>query len=179
VPQGWRVGNTNGGPQPAKWAAQETGGRKVFSLVEPEKQLPGDLYNVAWMPDTKVRDVDLSVQIRANTGRQDQGGGLIWRARDSNNYYIARYNPLESNFRIYYVKDGVRRQLATVEGQRIRAGEWFTMRIVHRGDAIEGYLNNQKVLEARDTTFRDAGAVGLWTKADAATSFDDFSVKEL
>ncbi|MSP20593.1 MAG: DUF1080 domain-containing protein [Alphaproteobacteria bacterium] len=179
VPEGWKVGATNGGAEPARWVVEEIGGRKVFSLVEPERRLPGDLYNVAWMPGTKVKDVDATVSIRANKGSQDQGGGLIWRASDANNYYVARYNPLEGNFRLYHVKDGRRTQLATAENLPIGTGEWFTMRIVQRGDHIEGYINGQKVLDARDRTFAEAGAIGLWTKADATTSFDDLVVKDL
>lgn len=179
VPEGWRVANTNGGREPATWVVGDVGGRKAFSLVEPERALPGDLYNVALMPDVQARDVDVSVQVRANAGRVDQGGGLLWRAQDARNYYVAHYNPLERNLRVYYVKDGARRQLATAERLEVGSGAWFTLRVVHRGDSIEAYLNGEKRIEVRDGTFRNAGAVGLWTKADAATSFDDLFVKDL
>src|SRR5687768_3500962 len=115
TPQGWRIAATNGGDRPARWAVEQgkgpKGDSKVFSLVEPEGTGPlarltsSNVYNIAWLPDARVRDVDASVAVRANTGSIDQGGGLIWRAKDADNYYIARYNPLERNFRIYFVKD--------------------------------------------------------------------------
>ena len=114
---------------------------------------------------------------KAETGREDQGGGTIWRVQDKDNYYIARYNPLESNFRLYYVKNGARKILADASGVNIKAREWFAVKIVHKGEKIEGWLNGKKLLETTDRTFREAGGVGFWTKADAATSFDNLSVK--
>lgn len=188
LPAGWRVGATNGGGKPARWAIEQTDGPRgrtnVLSLVEPEgtgllaRLTVSNTFNIAWLPAAKARDLDVSVSIRANKGDIDQGGGLIWRAKDTDNYYLARYNPLEKNYRIYYVKDARRIQLATVENLRVGTGEWFVMRIVQRGPAIEAYLNGQRLVELRDTTFADAGAVGFWTKADAATSFDDLAIKE-
>lgn len=106
--------------------------------------------------------------LRADGGRRDQGGGLIWRAVDANNYYVARYNPKEGNFRIYRLEDGVRFELASADELTVATGEWFTLRIVHTGDVIEGYLNDRKLLDARDRRFGAAGAIGLWTKSDAA-----------
>lgn len=188
-PVEWSVAATNGGDRLARWAVERDAGpegpSKILSLVEPEgagilaRFASAGVFNLAWMPDANVRDLDARVAIRANTGSIDQGGGLIWRARDAGNYYIARYNPLERNFRAYIVRDGRRVALASVEDLRIGAGEWFTMRIVHRGDSIEGYLNGEKLLEVRDANFAEAGGVGFWTKADAATSFDDLVVTEL
>jgi hypothetical protein len=189
LPAGWRIAATNGGDKPARWAVEQGKGPKgdsqLFSLVEPEgtgllaRVTTSGTFNIAWLPDVRARDVDIAVALRANKGDIDQGGGLIWRAKDPNNYYVARYNPLERNFRIYYVKDARRVELTSAESLPVGTGEWFTMRVVQRGATIEGYLNGQKVLEVRDATFADAGGVGLWTKADAATSFDDFVIKEL
>lgn len=189
VPAGWQLTATHGGDKRARWIVEDAkgpkGDTKVFSLVEPEatgilaRVTAANTFNIAWLPESKARDVDLSVAIRANDGDIDQGGGLIWRARDQDNYYIARYNPLERNFRIYYVKDGRRQQLSSADNLKIGTGEWFTMRVVQRGDQIEGYVNGDKLTTLRDGTFGDAGAVGLWTKADAKTSFDNLVIKEL
>jgi hypothetical protein len=179
MPAGWAITSTRGGPAPAHWAVEREGERTIFSLAEPETPIRDDIFNIAWLPDTRFADVDLSAEVRANRGRRDQGGGLLWRAVDSDNYYVARYNPREGNFRIYCVLDGVRFELASAENLAIAAGEWFTVGIVHRGEEIEGHLNGRLLLRVRDTRLRGAGIVGLWTKSDAATSFDNFQVQEL
>ncbi len=114
---------------------------------------------------------------KANSGREDQGGGVIWRAKDKNNYYVARMNPLESNFRIYYVKDAHRVMLASAR-IRIPAHEWHELEIHHFGNKITGYIDGKKLLEVKDSTFTEPGGVGLWTKADAATSFDNFKIEK-
>ncbi len=91
---------------------------------------------------------------------------------------VARYNPLEENFRLYFVKEGKRKQLATATiAPAIPAGEWFTIRVEHTGDAIVCSLNGAKALEATDDHILSEGGVGVWTKADAATSFDDIVVR--
>ena len=86
-------------------------------------------------------------------------------------------NPLEANFRLYSVVEGTRRMLADAGNIFIDAGDWFTIRIVHRGNRIEGWLNGAKLLQADDTSITAPGGVGLWTKADALTSFDDLIVR--
>ena len=113
---------------------------------------------------------------KAIRGVEDQGGGPIWRVQDKNNYYIARANPLENNFRIYTVKDGKRRTLDSAR-VKVPSKQWHTIKIVHKGKKIKGYLNGEKLLEYEDNTFPEVGGVGLWTKADAVTEFDDFSVR--
>lgn len=115
--------------------------------------------------------------MRANTGQEDQGGGLIWRVKDANNYYICRYNPLEENYRLYFVKDGTRKKIADVTGIKIPAGEWVKLEVAQKGDAIVCELNGKELLKASDATFADAGGVGFWTKADAATSFDSLEIE--
>ncbi|MBI2919534.1 MAG: DUF1259 domain-containing protein [Planctomycetes bacterium] len=130
-------------------------------------------FNLCWRADVGFQDGELEAQVRADAGEADQGGGVAWRVKDARNYYVARYNPLESNFRVYVVKDGTRKQLASAEGLGVKSGEWFRVRIEQRGDAIACFLNGKKLLEATDATFPEAGGVGLWSKADAASSFDD------
>jgi hypothetical protein len=95
--------------------------------------------------------------------------------QDKDNYYIARFNPLEDNFRIYYVLDGARKKLASAR-VKLPAGKWHTLKIVQNGSRFEGYLNGRKLLNGANNLFTKPGGVGLWTKADAVTSFDDFSV---
>jgi hypothetical protein len=109
-------------------------------------------------------------------GKTDQGGGLVWRYVDADNYYIARMNPLESNYRLYKVVNGKRTQLVTKEDLKVPVGQWHVLAVTMKGDQIECSLDGKKYLEAKDSTFPMAGKVGLWTKADAQTNFDDFSV---
>jgi len=101
----------------------------------------------------------------------------MWRVMDENNYYVARYNPLESNFRLYYVKGGSRTTLASHENLSAAPGQWLELRVTHHGQRIQGWFNNALAWEISDAQFAKAGGVGLWTKADAASSFTDFVVR--
>ena len=179
LPPGWKIDATNPAGPLAQWAVSKDGqapnAPKMLSLTKIQDGSRG-VFNLCWNPAMAFRDGQLEVKMRANTGKIDQGGGLIWRARDANNYYVARYNPLEANFRLYFVKDGQRHMLADRGGLGIKTGEWFTLKIIHRGDKIEGWLNGEKLLEATDRTFPEGGGIGFWTKADAATSFADLSM---
>ena len=150
-------------------------GRQILALTSPNHDF-GGAYNLCWRDDVRFKNGTLEVTVRANAGVEDQGGGPIWRVKDKNNYHIARYNPLENNFRLYYVKDGARKMLASASHLEIKASEWITIRIVHNGSQIEGWLNGEKLLEVTDLTHTQAVGLGLWTKADAVSSFDDFSV---
>ena len=134
---------------------------------------PSKQYNLC-VSDHRCRNADITVRVRARTGKIDQGGGPVWRYTDPRNYYIARWNPLEDNLRVYKVVDGVRTQLDTATVPH--TGGWQTLRIVTYGRDIRGYLNGQLLLEAEDDQFPNPGLIGLWTKADAVTQFDDLSV---
>jgi hypothetical protein len=147
----------------------------VLALTETRNR--GSTYNLAIFKKPQFGDLDLSVKVRADKGEEDQGGGPIWRCRDENNYYICRFNPLEANFRVYKVVDAKRTQLATAETDA-EAGKWHTIRIMMVGPQIECYLNGQKLLTAADDTIKEPGRIGFWTKADAATSFDDLTARE-
>lgn len=129
------------------------------------------VYNVALVSGVKLKDVDVTVRFRAVSGDIDQGGGLVWRARDAENYYIARYNPLEENFRVYKVEGGKRTQLETADVKK--SDGWHALRVTMIGEQITCYYDGQKYLEAKDGTFAESGMIGLWTKADAQTHFDD------
>jgi hypothetical protein len=131
-------------------------------------------FNVALVEGTSYKDVDLSVRLRAVAGEVDRGGGLVWRAKDRNNYYICRYNPLEDNFRVYKVEDGKRTQFASAKVPGDEA--WHTVRATMSGVKITCYLDGKKLLEAEDSTFPGAGMIGLWSKADAQSYFDDLAV---
>lgn len=133
-------------------------------------------FNVILIDDTNVRDVDLNVRFLAIAGEIDRGGGLVWRARDGKNYLIARYNPLEDNFRLYTVVDGKRTQLG---GANIPHSDgWHTLRVTMQGDHIQCFYDSKKYLDAHNTTFPESGRIGLWTKADAQTQFDDLTLRQ-
>jgi hypothetical protein len=133
-------------------------------------------FNVALVEGTSYKDIDLSVKLKAVAGEVDRGGGVVWRAKDKKNYYIARYNPLEDNFRVYKVQEGKRTQF---QSAKIAGDEkWHTLRVTMVGAKITCYLDGQKHLEAEDSTFPEAGMIGLWSKADAQSYFDDLTASE-
>ena len=150
-------------------------GKTGFALAQTAAG-PGALFNLCVVDGTSLKDVEVKVAFKANKGEKDQGGGIVWRYQDANNYYIARFNHLEDNYRLYKVVAGKRVQLETKEDIKVPAGEWHTLAVKMVGDQIECFLDGKKHLEAKDDTFTKAGQVGLWTKADAQTSFDDFKV---
>lgn len=180
LPQGWEIAATDPRGPLAEWQVIEDAtvpsAPNVLSITKINDTY-GGVFNLFWTQEISFKDGLLEVKIKANQGEVDQGGGLIWRAQDVNNYYIARYNPLERNYRLYYVKDGARKTLDDVKIRDIGTGEWFTLTIQHQGDKITGWLNGQELLHATDQTFTEAGGVGLWTKADAASSFDDLKIQ--
>lgn len=135
----------------------------------------GDYYNLLVLNNQIYKNFSLSVKMKAIAGDEDQGGGLVWRYADNNNYYIARYNPLENNFRFYRVVNGNRKQLQS-ESSEIKTNQWFTMNITMNENKITCSLNGKVMIEITDDTFSKAGRVGLWTKADAQSYFDDLTI---
>ena len=132
-------------------------------------------FNVVLVGGTKATDIDLKVSFLAIAGRGDMGGGLIWRAQDNKNYYIVRANPLEQNIRFYRVVNGVRHKLKNFN-HIISIKAWQTIRVVARGNNFKIYFNSQLVIDINDETFQTDGKIGLWTKADALTYFDDLQL---
>ncbi len=154
-----------------RWEVAEVEGNKVIAQKASNDD---DTFNVALVDGTSYTDLDLSVRLRAEAGELDRGGGLVWRAKDARNYYIARYNPLEDNFRVYKVEAGKRTQFQTakVKGDT----KWHTLRITMAGAKIVCYLDGKQYLEAEDSTFTGPGKIGLWSKSDARSYFDDLTV---
>ena len=134
----------------------------------------GSIFNLALVEGTSYQDLELSVGIKAIAGKEDQGGGLVWRAKDARNYYIARYNPLEDNYRLYKVVGGRRSELKSASIKHMDG--WHTLMVTMKGTRIECYYDGRKYLEADDSTFKEAGKIGLWSKADAESRFDDLTV---
>lgn len=138
----------------------------------------GDRFNICVQNKLNYQNLEMEVRIKALEGKEDQGGGLVWRYRDAKNYYITRANPLENNFRVYKVVNGNRRQMESVT-LKMKTGEWYTIKVVTNGSCIDCYYNGQKLLSHSDETFPKAGLVGFWSKADAVSLFDDLKIKAL
>jgi hypothetical protein len=140
-------------------------------------------FPVCVLNDVSTKDLDLSVMFKAVTGRGDQAAGLVWRYKDANNYYIVRANALEHNVVLYKVQNGRRTDLPLKGAGRtygkkvtVPSSQWSTLRVTAAGTLFTVYLNGEKLYDVEDSTFADAGKVGVWTKADSVTYFDNLSV---
>ena len=154
-----------------RWEVKKEGENHVLYQMAKSDD---DTFNVTLVEGTNFKDIDLSVRLKAVEGKLDQGGGLVWRTNDKSNYYIARYNPLEDNFRVYKVEGGKRTMF---ESTKLPGDtNWHTLRITMVGTKITCYFDGKKSLEADDPTFPGPGMIGLWSKADAQSYFDDLTV---
>jgi hypothetical protein len=163
-----------GNEQLKEWKTVNDNNNKVVAQLAKNK---GDYYNLLVLDKQGYTDMTLSAKIKAVSGNEDQGGGLVWRYMDNNNYYVARYNPLENNLRFYRVVNGKRKQLES-KTSNIPSGTWFILSIKMTGSKVECSLNGEKMIEASDETFTKAGLVGLWTKADAVSYFDELIISD-
>lgn len=132
-------------------------------------------YKVLLLNGTTSSDLDLEVSLLPVDGKADMGGGLIWRAADDRNYYLTRANPLEQNIRIYRVVKGVRQMLKNFD-QIIDVRRWHTLRVMMRGCWAQVFFDEKQVFDLCDETFKE-GLVGLWTKSDAVTYFDNLRLQ--
>jgi hypothetical protein len=174
VPPGWSVAKTGQGEGSVwKVVADDTAPSKTGFALAQTAAGPTTLYNLCVVDDTKFKDLEATVSFKAVKGENDQGGGIVWRYQDANNYYLCRMNPLEDNFRVYKVIDGKRTEFKSAD-VKVPAGEWHKITIKQSGDMIECSLDGKKLLELKDDAITKAGKVGLWTKADAQTHFDQF-----
>ena len=133
------------------------------------------VFNLLFRPDVMYADLELSVRVKAVAGVVDQGGGLVWRAKNAKTYYVSRYNPLEDSFRVYKVVDGKRFQLGSIKAPGDT--DWHTLRVTMKGSKIDCYLDDKLHLEAEDNSIRGYGRIGLWCKSDARSYFDNLSAK--
>jgi Domain of Unknown Function (DUF1080) len=176
VPAGWKADKTGKGDGSVwKVVADDTAPSKSGFALAQTAEGPNALFNLCMLDDTNFKDVEAVVEFKAVKGKLDQGGGIVWRYQDANNYYVCRMNPLEDNFRVYKVIDGKRTQFENAD-VKVPAGEWHTIKIKQEGDHIECFLDGKKLLDHKDDSITKAGKVGLWTKADAQTHFDNFKV---
>lgn len=179
LPPGWRIEGTKQVGPLATWkvVVDETAPSRtnVLALTSPNHD-SGSTFNLCWTDDIRLQHGAVEVRFKSVGGEGDQGGGVLWRAKDKDNYYVCRANPVEGNFRVYCVKDGERKQLGTAKIE-LADGEWHRLRIETEGNRIVCALDGKDLLDVSDATFPDEGGVGVWTKGDAATRFDDFTIQ--
>ena len=156
-----------------RWMVEEMAGAPSGRRVLLQRAVQ-NAFNVIVAPGGPYSDVDVSVRFKPISGREDASAGIVFRFSEGR-YYVIRANALEDNFRLYYYDRG-RRQLASASVRPPALAEWHTLRVVTVGDRIQGYLDGARLLDHRDARFR-SGQVGLWTKADSITAFDDLTIR--
>src|SRR5215208_1004556 len=172
------------GKPPAGWTCTQTGSGQARWAVTPDDTAPSKpnvlkqsgqaTYPVCLENDSSFKDGNIEVKFKPVSGREDQAAGLVWRARDSNNYYVARANALEGNVTIYHTINGRRTEKKRVS-MTVAANRWHTLRVEFQANHFTVALNGQRALDWDDETFKEGGKVGVWTKADSVTLFDDFT----
>jgi hypothetical protein len=177
LPKGWKADHTGAGEGSVwKVMADASTPSKSGAALAQQAESPDAYFNICVAEETRFKDGSIEVAFKAIKGKDDQGGGIVWRYKDGDNYYICRMNPLEDNFRVYKVEGGKRTQFrsAMVPGDEA----WHTLRVTMAGPKITCQLDGKTLLEVDDATFPDAGRIGLWSKADAQSYFDDLTVAE-
>jgi hypothetical protein len=177
-PPGWTATQTGSGT--AKWAVEKDD--SAPSKPNVLKQSGVATFPVCIKNDTNLKDGFVEVKFKPVSGQEDRAGGVIWRAKDSNNYYIFRANAAEGNAVLYKTVNGKRSSLDIV-GRKggygvkepVATGQWHTLRVEFAGNRFKAYFDGKHLFDVEDTTFTDVGKVGVWTKADSTTEFDDFT----
>lgn len=176
VPKGFTAAETKGAGTPATWKIEALkDDAKHKNAVKVDSKNKEAVFNLLLSEKSYGPDVDLAVDLKAASGEDDQGGGLVWRAKDANNYYITRWNPLEKNIRLYKVEGGARTMFKSADVDA-DPRNWHEIEVTQKGAKIVVELDDKQVLAVEDATFKDGGKVGLWTKADASSWFDNLVI---
>jgi hypothetical protein len=175
-PAGFEFARTGSGAE-GKWVVRADKSSPNNHVLVQESADPTDSrFPLAAVKDSAYKDVTLSVRARPISGKVDQGFGLVWRYRDADNYYVTRCNADENNCRIYHVVAGKRVAFQNRD-VKVATNAWHTLKLEASGHHFVVWFDGTKVLDATDDTFKDAGRVGLWTKADSVIEFDDLTVE--
>jgi len=181
APQGWTPTLTGSGDP--KWTVESD--RTAPSKLTVLKQSGRATYPLILKSDINIKDGFVEMKFKAIAGSEDRAAGIVWRAKDANNYYVVRANALEDNVTLYKTVKGVRSELDIV-GRKggygvkvpVPANTWHTLRIDFKGPRFSVSFNGKQLFEVEDSTFTEAGKVGLWTKADSITLFDEVTYGE-
>jgi len=176
--------NFKTGATPLGWTATQTGSGSAKWSVEKDDSAPSKpnvlkqngeaTFPVCIKNDTNLKDGFVEVKFKPVAGKEDQAGGVIWRVQDANNYYISRANALEDNVTIYHTINGKRVAFKSIN-TKVTSGAWHTLRVDFAGNKFTVTFDGNKVIDATDESFANAGKVGVWTKADSVTEFDNFT----
>lgn len=178
TPDGWTATMTGRGKP--KWTVEDDATAPSKSKVV--KQSGNATYPLLLKNGSSLKDGFVEIQFKPIAGSEDRAAGIVWRARDANNYYVVRANALEDNVVLYKTVDGRRSELDIV-GRKggygvkapVPAGQWHTLRIEFADSRFKAIFNGKATFEVEDRTFAEAGQIGLWTKADSVTAFDSIS----
>ena len=181
APEGWTITMTGKGDP--RWTIEKDD--TAPSQANVLKQSGKATYPLALKDGTSFKNGFIAVKFKAISGSEDRAAGLVWRAVDANNYYVVRANALEDNVVLYKTVNGVRSPLDIV-GRKggygvnvpVPAGRWHTLRVEFAGTRFSAIYDSKVLFEVEDATFMEAGNIGLWTKADSVTVFDDLRYGE-
>jgi len=172
------------GSLPAGWSCGVTGKGSMRWTVDADPSAPSapnvlrqsgsGAFPWCMKKGTSVVDGFVEVKFKSEKGQQDQAGGVIWRGKDGDNYYVARANALEDNVSLYYTTNGKRNTIKYVNAP-VPRNVWHTLRVEFAGKKVKVVLDGKTYIEEQDDHISGAGTVGVWTKADSVTAFDDFS----
>lgn len=181
APPGWAVTITGKGEP--KWTVEkDDSAPSKPDVLKQSGEVPGPSFPLCIKDAPALKDGFVEVKFKSVSGKGDQAGGVIWRCADKDNYYVCRANALEDNVVLYKVEKGKRKSLDIVgrKGgygveEKVAPKTWHTLRVEFTGNRFKVSMNGKHLFDVDDDTFKDAGKVGLWTKADSVTLFDDFS----
>jgi hypothetical protein len=176
-PPGWTVSMTSTGTAP-RWEIVKdiTAPTQPYVLAQTSTDSNAARSPMAIFDGANLRDADVSVRIKPVSGHNGEAGGVVWRYKDANNYYLVRANALENNIAVYKVENGHRIPLMAGVKHQISANAWCILKVSVRGDKFQVFLDHRRVMEGHDATFTGPGKMGLWTMADSVTYFDDFRI---
>jgi hypothetical protein len=177
APPGWTVAAIKHGT-PARWEVRqdESAPTPPYVLAQVSNDPSDDRYPLAILDGMNFRDGEISVRIKPLSGREDQGGGVVWRYRDENNYYLVRANANNNTVAVFRVQHGQRVAIQPGVKHDVPANAWSILKVVVRGNRYQVYVDHRRIMEGVDSALTGSGKVGLCTVADSVMYFDDFRV---